>query len=458
MAFPGQKYHQEQNAQYQNDPYGRAAPGPPAYQNVPYGQSAAGYPNPYGQPGYGPSQGPPIPSMGYGAQAGAPPPQGYGGYNEYQQGNPDAGFNQHYPNAFGEPMGPPPNWDTRPQYQGPSNPEIVQQQRAQGFPAPHAPPAQQQSFGINGMNFQYGNLQGKKKALLVGINYFGTDSELHGCINDVHNMVTFLSERYGFAKDDMVILTDDQTHPKAIPTRQNMLGAMQWLVSDARPNDNLFFHYSGHGGRTQDLDGDEEDGYDECIYPVDFKQTQPGYILDDEIHDILVRSLPMGCRLTGLFDCCHSGSVMDLPYMYSTKGVLKEPNLLKDAGSGMLGIGQAYLRNDFGSVVSGASGLFKKFTNGNSNRDQVKAMKTAPADVICFTGCKDTQTSADASIAGQGQGAMSFAFRNALLKNPQQSYLQLLNSVRQEMTQGGYEQKPQLACCHPLDVNLLFLL
>lgn len=51
---------------------------------------------------------------------------------------------------------------------------------------------------------------------------------------------------------------------------------------------------------------------------------------------------------------------------------------------------------------------------------------------------------------------MSFAFRNALLRIPQQSYLQLLNSVRQEMIQGNYSQKPQLSCCHPIDVNLLF--
>lgn len=53
---------------------------------------------------------------------------------------------------------------------------------------------------------------------------------------------------------------------------------------------------------------------------------------------------------------------------------------------------------------------------------------------------------------------MSFAFRNALLKNPQQSYLQLLNSIRDEMLQGNYEQKPQLSACHTIDVNLLFTL
>lgn len=36
---------------------------------------------------------------------------------------------------------------------------------------------------------------------------------------------------------------------------------------------------SGHGGQTKDLDGDEADGYDEVIYPVDYKTN--GHIVDD---------------------------------------------------------------------------------------------------------------------------------------------------------------------------------
>ena len=44
---------------------------------------------------------------------------------------------------------------------------------------------------------------------------------------------------------------------------------------------------------------------------------------------------------------------------------------------------------------------------------------------------------------------MSWAFVTALKKNPQQSYLQLLNSIRDELQQ-RYSQKPQLSCCHPL--------
>lgn len=64
---------------------------------------------------------------------------------------------------------------------------------------------------------------------------------------------------------------------------------------------------------------------------------------------------------------------------------------------------------------------------------------------------------ADASIAGQATGAMSFAFISALKKNPQQSYVQLLNSIRDELS-NRYTQKPQLSCSHPLDVNLLYVM
>jgi hypothetical protein len=44
---------------------------------------------------------------------------------------------------------------------------------------------------------------------------------------------------------------------------------------------------------------------------------------------------------------------------------------------------------------------------------------------------------------------MSYAFISSLRKNPNQSYVQLLNSIREEL-EGKYDQKPQLSCSHPL--------
>lgn len=118
-------------------------------------------------------------------------------------------------------------------------------------PGPNAqnrPPAGPQAWGHGAPQnyaYQYSRCTGRRKALLIGINYFGQRGQLRGCINDVRNMTTYLSEHFGYKREDMVILTDDQQRQMSLPTKQNLLRAMHWLVKDARPNDSLFFHYSG---------------------------------------------------------------------------------------------------------------------------------------------------------------------------------------------------------------------
>lgn len=304
-------------------------------------------------------------------------------------------------------------------------------------------------------HFQYSQCTGKKRALLIGINYFGQNGELRGCINDVQNVKGFLINHWGYKQDDMVILTDDATNPRMQPTTANIIQAMQWLVNNAKPNDALFFHYSGHGGQTKDTDGDEADGYDEVIYPVDFESS--GHIVDDLMHDIMVKPLPEGCRLTAIFDSCHSGSALDLPYIYSTEGKVKEPNLAAEAGQGLLSAVSSYARGDMGGVFKSAMGLVKTATGSSQKADKIsKATRTSPADVISFSGCKDSQTSADTQEAGQATGAMSFAFISALTSKHGQSYQELLNNVR-EILRAKYSQKPQLSSSHPMDTNIMFI-
>ncbi|KAH8897980.1 hypothetical protein GQ53DRAFT_837696 [Thozetella sp. PMI_491] len=427
-----------------------------------YGYPGQGYgPGSHGgQGGYGPPPG----QGGYGQynQYQQPPPQGYHQPHHGPPGGPGYGYGapppqQHGYSHHGPPPGPPPQGydaygypiNTGPGYGG-------QQRDPHSMPPP--PPQGSQSFGHGapqGYDFQYSNCSGKRKALLIGINYFGQQGELRGCINDVHNVSNFLIERYGYKREDMVTLTDDQQNAAMQPTRDNIIRAMQWLVAGAQPNDALFLHYSGHGGQTEDLDGDEDDGYDEVIYPVDFKQTS--HIVDDEIHHWVVKPLQPGVRLTAIFDSCHSGSVMDLPYIYSTKGVLKEPNLAKEAGQGLLSAISSYARGDMGGVASSVFGFAKTAFRGNDSYKKTMDTKTSPADVIMWSGSKDDQTSADATIASQATGAMSWAFITAIKQNPQQSYVQLLNSIR-DVLETKYTQKPQLSCSHPLDTNLLFVM
>ncbi|KAL1838924.1 hypothetical protein VTJ49DRAFT_2055 [Mycothermus thermophilus] len=390
----------------------------------------------YGYPGqgYGPGSGHGYNAPGYGQQHPAPPQQP-GRQHQRPPHPPPQGLDTYgYPMASGQGTGA----------------------RASESHAP-PPPSGSQEFGHGapqGYTFQYSNCTGRRRALLIGINYFGQKGELRGCLNDVKNVSQFLVDYRGYKREDMVILTDDQDGPGR-PTRENIIRAMQWLVADAQPNDALFLHFSGHGGRAEDLDGDEDDGYDEVIYPVDFETA--GHIVDDEIHNYVVRPLKPGVRLTALFDSCHSGSVLDLPYIYSTKGILKEPNLAKEAGQGLLEAVGHYARGDIGAVASTVFSFAKTALRGNEAYEKTKRTKTSPADVVMWSGSRDDQTSADATIASEATGAMSWAFISSLKKKPEQSYIELLNNVR-DVLEEKYTQKPQLSSSHPIDVNLRFIM
>ena len=176
------------------------------------------------------------------------------------------------------------------------------------------------------------------------------------------------------------------------------------------------------------------------------------------MHAIMVRPLPPGCRLTALYDSCHSGTALDLPYVYSTKGVVKEPNLLKDAGSDALNAFISYERGNIGGAISSLTGLVKKVARqGSTNQDQVRQAKFSAADVISISGCKDDQTSADAKENGRATGAMSWSFIKVLNELPNQSYLSLLNNMRTILA-AKYSQKPQLSCSHPQDMNIQFIM
>lgn len=152
---------------------------------------------------------------------------------------------------------------------------------------------------------------GRCRALLIGINYVGTSSELKGCHNDVETMRRFIASQ-GYSGDDVHILADDARHPP--PTTQNMWAGVEWLIRGAGEGDSLFFHYSGHGSRMPDDNGDEADGWDEALVPLDYESV--GLIRDDEVFLRLVAPLPAGVQLTCVMDCCHSGTILDLPYLF----------------------------------------------------------------------------------------------------------------------------------------------
>lgn len=239
------------------------------------------------------------------------------------------------------------------------------------------------------------NSQNKKFAVVIGINYTGTEYELNGCVNDANHLKNFLITKCEYAPENILMLADNGIN--LMPTKQNILDAFDTIVDKAGDGFNEFWiSYSGHGSHVKDLNGDESDGYDEVLCPVDCDSN--GMIIDDYIYDNLVCKLPKGTTLFSVMDCCHSGTIYDLPLLYTQT---------------------------------------KSFVVNNKNNRHV-------ANVISISGCKDDQTSADAFIDRNYEGAMTWSFLNITASNTHITVVDLVNRMRSALA-FRYSQIPMLA-------------
>lgn len=153
----------------------------------------------------------------------------------------------------------------------------------------------------------------EKHALLIGIGHYPEASgwaAIHGD-NDVLIIKPLLLNQ-GFDEAHIKVLTN------AAATRDGIMTALEELRDRAGQEDVVYIHFSGHGQQVTDLDGDEEDGFDEAWIPYDAKKKyMPGiyegekHIIDDELNLYLngLRSKvgPKG-KIVVVSDACHSGS------------------------------------------------------------------------------------------------------------------------------------------------------
>lgn len=109
------------------------------------------------------------------------------------------------------------------------------------------------AFAITPSNFS--SKKNVQRAVLIGINYQGQKGELSGCHNDVLNIAKYLKDVQGFKKENITILMDDGKHKD--PTKSEILKAYKKVVKESVDGDVVFCHYSGHGGRVADENGDE---------------------------------------------------------------------------------------------------------------------------------------------------------------------------------------------------------
>jgi len=247
------------------------------------------------------------------------------------------------------------------------------------------------------------------RALLIGINYRGTNAALRGCINDVHNMREYLISK-GYPETCITIITEDE---RVKPTRKNIINAiLDLLESDAK---NLFLHYSGHGSWTPDTGSDESDRRDECLVPLDYQKA--GMISDDQLSGLFTFMNP-NAKMVAVLDCCHSGSALDLCYTLQN-------------GRRFIKVGNKRVRRD--ELMMKKQGKYKD----------------TPGQVVMISGCLDKQTSADAYIAKQSQGALTATLLECL-KRKSITWEELIKAVRQKLKARKFTQIANLTSGQPL--------
>lgn len=241
-----------------------------------------------------------------------------------------------------------------------------------------------------------------KYAVLIGINYKNTSNELYGCINDTTNIKNILQTKYGF--NNFVFLTDDTNNK---PTKENIIYTLTKLLANSISGDSLFFLYSGHGTYTTDLNKDELDGQDEVIVPINATNIK-SCIIDDELNKIIKNNLKPGVKLFALFDCCFSGTILDLKYnVDKLDNIIINPNVSDTLGQ-----------------------------------------------VVMISGCTDKQYSADLVINNKGTGAMTLSFIQTIEKyGTSITFKTLLENMRLLLTDNGLEQIPQLSSGRAIDIN-----
>ncbi|KAH0476381.1 MAG: uncharacterized protein KVP18_003424 [Porospora cf. gigantea A] len=98
----------------------------------------------------------------------------------------------------------------------------------------------------------------------------------------------------------------------SLPTRHNIMLALNWLVRDVRQHDSLVFYFSGHGVQIDNMSGWEGEGYDEAILPWDFLtyggQLNPITCL--HLREILT-DISEQCQLSIFLDCTGGQTLLD---------------------------------------------------------------------------------------------------------------------------------------------------
>ena len=251
----------------------------------------------------------------------------------------------------------------------------------------------------------------QKWALLIGIDEYASDevTDLRGTVNDVKLVETVLTTRFGFPQDHVqVLINSEATHGGIVQAVRNH------LIANAKADDIVVLHYSGHGSQMRDISGDEIDGWDETLVPHDSRTPNVFDITDDELNGLL-DELARQCRnITLILDSCHSGTGMrGAP----ARGVARDERPPPSPASYARSVGE-----------SDSTGVFLR-----------------DAGYVLLSGARSDQLAYEHYSDGFTYGAFTYHLSSALMNaDGAVTYRDVMDRVRTDVTRFYVRQEPQI--------------
>lgn len=253
-----------------------------------------------------------------------------------------------------------------------------------------------------------------KRALLIGISNYDTAltnyewNNIHG-VEDVELLAPLLKKQ-GFKISKII---------DSNATYVNIIHSFDKLLASCGVGDIVYVHFSTHGQPIEDKNGDESDGWDEAIVPIDAyknyhkgKYTGQNHLVDDEISKytemIRKRIGPKGV-LYVVVDACHAGT--------SARG---EENIR-------------------GTHIGFSASSSKIYNPPVDKKNRYKLNSASSlANVVFIEACRADQVNREIKVNGKLYGALSYNVAYALnsVKLGKDSEI-FINSVKKSAMQVG---------------------
>ncbi|KAL6821602.1 caspase domain-containing protein [Trichoderma camerunense] len=321
------------------------------------------------------------------------------------------------------------------------------------------------------------NRSPQKWAVLIGINCYIPGNTRHpvyvkplsGCVNDVEVAENYLVKHQHIEGQRIhkLIASFSSTNgsslpaesPENWPTYENMKEVFERVTMEANPDDIIYIHYSGHGGRVATIgpknkNGDSSLRIDEALVPVDFN-TGGRYFMDIELACVLKRMADKGLHVTVVLDTCHSGGMGRNAVEESPRSKIRpiqgdsaysKSSVRSIQGVNADGIDWTRLKTDISDFPEHELAHIAQFHIGK--RPSNSTTERSPQGWVIVAACQPHEVTGERLLAVDGLepktiGYLTYGWYNSLLNAPANiSYDALFRRTQDMMRQIGVSNSP----------------